>query len=180
MKKTDFAFHAIGVIRSGHVDPERTPIQPTYAAGCRGQVELFPEFAAGLRDIEGFSHIYLIYHFHKAGAAKLVVKPFLQDVEHGVFATRAPLRPNAIGISTVRLLGRDGAVLQVEGLDVLDGTPLLDIKPYVSRFDRLQTDRNGWQEQVDETTASRRGKRQKLPQAGLPTGRALTKIAKPE
>lgn len=160
MKKPGFTFHPIGVIRSGHVDPARTPIQPVYAKGCRGRVEVLPEFAAGLRDIEGFSHILLVYCFHRAGAAELLVKPFLQDVKRGVFATRAPRRPNAIGISTVRLLGRDGAVLHVGDLDVLDGTPLLDIKPYVSRFDRIQVDGNGWQDEVDDATALRRGARQ--------------------
>lgn len=159
MKKSGFTFHPIGVIRSGHVDPDLTPIQPAYATGCRGRVEVLPQFAAGLRDIDGFSHILLVYCFHRAGAAELLVKPFLQDVKRGVFATRAPRRPNAIGISTVRLLGRDGAVLHVEDLDVLDGTPLLDIKPHVSRFDRIQVERNGWQDEVNETTAEERGKR---------------------
>lgn len=149
----------IGVIRSGHRRAGSTPIQPAYAAGCRGRVEVAAAFAAGLRDLEGFSHAFLIYHFHRAGAAKLSVRPFLQDVERGVFATRSPRRPNAIGLSVVRLLGRDGPVLHVEGLDVLDGTPLLDIKPYVSRFDRVAASRDGWQDEVDEATARRRGTR---------------------
>ncbi|MBN2345253.1 MAG: tRNA (N6-threonylcarbamoyladenosine(37)-N6)-methyltransferase TrmO [Candidatus Aminicenantes bacterium] len=149
----------IGFIRSEHEDPERTPIQPAYAEGCRGRVEVFPEFAAGLRDLEGFSHVFLIYHFHRAGAAKLSVKPFLQDVERGVFATRAPCRPNPLGLSIVRLLQRDGPVLHIEGVDILDGTPLFDIKPYSSRFDRIFACRNGWQDEVDEATAKVRGKR---------------------
>ncbi len=159
MKKPAIAFRPIGVIRSEHIHPEQTPIQPAYARNCQGRVEIFPEFAAGLRDLEGFSHIYLIYHFHRSNECQLTVKPFLQDVERGVFATRAPCRPNAIGFSVVRLLRRDGPVLHVDGLDILDGTPLLDIKPYVSRFDRITPKRNGWQDEVDETTARKRGRR---------------------
>jgi tRNA-Thr(GGU) m(6)t(6)A37 methyltransferase TsaA len=159
MKKAAITFRPIGIIHSEHISPEKTPIQPTYAGSCVGRVEMFPEFAEGLRDLEGFSHIYLIYYFHKAGAAKLIVKPFLQDVDRGVFATRAPCRPNAIGVSIVRLLRRDGRVLHVEEVDMLDGTPLLDIKPYVARFDRIASVRNGWQDEVDERTARKRGKR---------------------
>lgn len=155
--KAAIAFRAIDVIRSGHVDPEQTPIQPVYARACRGRVEVAGEFAAGLRDLEGFSHIFLLYHFHRAAAAALSVRPFLQDAERGVFATRSPRRPNAIGLSLVRLLGREGSVLHIEGGDILDGTPLLDIKPYIARFDRVAACRSGWQEEVDEATARRRG-----------------------
>jgi tRNA-Thr(GGU) m(6)t(6)A37 methyltransferase TsaA len=161
-KKTTFKFQAIGIIRSQHAVAKQTPIQPVYARGCKGQVEVSPEFSEGLRDLEGFSHIYLIYYFHKAGAAKLIVKPFLQDVDRGVFATRAPCRPNAIGVSIVKLLRRKGRVLHVEGVDVLDGTPLLDIKPYVSRFDRISSKRNGWQDEVNEKTAEKKGKREMI------------------
>jgi tRNA (adenine37-N6)-methyltransferase len=153
------AYTPIGIIRSGHTKPEETPIQPVYAEGCAGEAEVFPEFAAGLRDIEGFSHIYLVYHLHKADRPRLTVKPFLQDVERGVFATRAPCRPNPIGISVVRLVRREGNVLHVEGVDVLDATPLLDIKPYTARFDHIESTRNGWQDEVDEKTAQRRGRR---------------------
>ncbi len=149
----------IGVIHSDHAEAGRTPIQPVYAKGCKGRIEVFPEYADGLRDIEGFSHLYLIYHFHRAEPARLIVKPFLQDVEHGLFATRAPCRPNAIGLSVVRLERRDGNLLYVDGVDILDGTPLLDIKPYTAKFDRFDTDRNGWQDDVDEGTARRRGRR---------------------
>jgi tRNA-Thr(GGU) m(6)t(6)A37 methyltransferase TsaA len=159
MKRAAIAFRPIGIIHSEHKQPEKTPIQPAYAASCRGRVEVFPEFAEGLRDLEGFSHVFLIYHFHRAGAMRLVVKPFLQDVERGVFATRAPCRPNAIGLSLVKLARRDGRELHVEGLDVLDGTPLLDIKPFIARFDRRDLTRDGWQEEVDEKTAEERGKR---------------------
>jgi tRNA-Thr(GGU) m(6)t(6)A37 methyltransferase TsaA len=149
----------IGVIRSEHTVPERTPIQPVYAGDCPGRVELLPEFAEGLQDLEGFSHIYLIYLFDRSGPARLRVRPFLQDKEHGIFATRAPGRPNPIGLSIVRLVRREQNVLHVEDVDILDGTPLLDIKPYVGRFDRIADTRDGWQEQVDETTAQVRGRR---------------------
>jgi tRNA (adenine37-N6)-methyltransferase len=113
----------------------------------------------GLHDLSGFSHIYLIYHFHQAPPVRLIVKPFLQDVEHGVFATRAPCRPNAIGLSVVELLSIDGNILHLDGVDILDGTPLLDIKPYTAKFDLHDSKKNGWQDEVDEKTAEKRGKR---------------------
>jgi tRNA (adenine37-N6)-methyltransferase len=153
------AYRPIGVIRSGHTKPEETPIQPVYSEGCEGRAEVLPEFAAGLRDLEGFSHIYLIYHMHESDRAELVVKPFLQDVERGVFATRAPCRPNPIGLSIVRLVRREENILYLDLVDVLDGTPLLDIKPYAARFDRIEATRNGWQDAVDEATARLRGRR---------------------
>ncbi|MDY0109843.1 MAG: tRNA (N6-threonylcarbamoyladenosine(37)-N6)-methyltransferase TrmO [Candidatus Krumholzibacteria bacterium] len=159
MSEAVITYRSIGVIRSGHTVAEKTPIQPVYAADCLGRIEVFPQFAEGLRDLDGFSHIYLIYHFHGAEPPQLLVKPFLQDEERGVFATRAPRRPNAIGLSVVELLRCEGSVLHVAGVDVLDGTPLLDVKPYVGRFDRLATTRNGWQDDVDEETARQRGRR---------------------
>jgi tRNA-Thr(GGU) m(6)t(6)A37 methyltransferase TsaA len=106
-----------------------------------------------LRDLTDFSHIYLIYHFHQARSAQLLVKPYLQDTEQGIFATRAPFRPNPIGLSVVELLGIEGNILH------LDGTPLLDIKPYTAKFDRHDVKKNGWQDEMDEQTAQRRGKR---------------------
>jgi tRNA-Thr(GGU) m(6)t(6)A37 methyltransferase TsaA len=159
MRETAITYRPIGVIRTEHSVVEETPIQPAYAKGCKGRVEVFPEFAPGLRDVEGFSHIYLIYHLHKAGAAKLMVKPFLQDIERGVFATRAPCRPNAVGLSIVELVRREGNVLHLDGVDILDGTPLLDIKPYSAKFDRLETARSGWQDEVEEEAARQRGRR---------------------
>lgn len=153
------SYRPIGVIRSGHTVPEATPIQPPFATGCPGRAEVLPELEEGLRDLEGFSHLILLYHFHRAGRFSLLVRPFLQDIEHGVFATRAPCRPNAIGLSIVRLVRRAGNVLYLDDVDVLDGTPLLDIKPYVGRFDRIDPERCGWQDQVDDTTARRRGRR---------------------
>lgn len=149
----------IGVIRSGHTDPARTPIQPAFAEGCSGRAELLPEFAEGLRDIEGFSHIYIIYHLHRAGEPRLVVTPYLDDTERGVFATRSPHRPNGIGLSVVRLVSREGSVLHLDGVDVLDGTPLLDVKPYVPAFEPHEGIRSGWQEGVSPETARTRGKR---------------------
>jgi tRNA-Thr(GGU) m(6)t(6)A37 methyltransferase TsaA len=139
-------YHPIGVLHSEHRVPAQTPIQPVYAVGCQGRAEVFPEFAAGLADLEGFSHVYIIYHLHQARTPKLKVKPFLQDVERGVFATRAPSRPNPIGISVVELIRREGNVLFFGGVDVLDGTPLLDVKPYVPAFDAFPEASLGWLE----------------------------------
>ncbi len=153
-------FRPIGVVRSEHQEAAKTPIQPAYAQGCAGSVEILPEFADGLRDLEGFSHVYLLYHLDRAGAARLRVQPYLQDVERGVFATRTPCRPNPIGLSIVRLVRREGNVLHLDGVDILNGTPLLDIKPYTAKFDCIAGTRNGWQDEVDETTAHVRGKRE--------------------
>lgn len=153
----EFRFRAIGIIRSPFRELAQTPIQPVYAGDAQGRVEVFPEYAEGLTDVEGFSHVHLIYVFDRVSQVKLRVKPYLQDVEHGIFATRSPTRPNPIGMSIVRLLGRDGTTLHVAGLDVVDGTPLLDIKPFSRRFDLREGTRAGWMEQVDETTAQQRG-----------------------
>jgi tRNA-Thr(GGU) m(6)t(6)A37 methyltransferase TsaA len=156
---TGITYKSIGTIHSEHKQANETPIQPVYAQECAGAVDVFPEFAEGLADLEGFSHIYLLYHLHRCKNVRLKVKPFLQDVERGVFATRAPCRPNGIGMSIVRLIRREGNTLHVQGLDVLDGTPLLDIKPYTPRFDCVRTERNGWQDDVQEDDAQVLGKR---------------------
>ena len=158
MNPCEILYWTIGIIHSEHTIEENTPIQPVYAKGCRGHIELCPEFVEGLRDLSGFSHIYLIYHFHQVRSVKLLVKPYLQDKEHGIFATRAPFRPNAIGLSLVELLSIDGNILHLDGVDILDGTPLLDIKPYTARFDLNNVKKNGWQDEVDEQTAQKRGK----------------------
>lgn len=152
--------YPIGVIHTPNTRAEETPIQPVFAEGVQGQAEILPEFADGLQDLDGFSHVWLLYWFHRAGAPRLTVQPFLQDTEHGVFATRAPTRPNPIGMSLVRLVRREGCVLHLEDVDMLDGTPLLDIKPYVPRFDYRANVRTGWLESVDDQTAQRRGRRQ--------------------
>lgn len=137
-------YQPIGIIHSPFHDPEGMPIQPIGALGIRGTVELRREFVAGLRDLEGFSHIFLIYHFHCSMGFSLEVVPFVDHVSHGVFATRAPRRPNSIGISVVRLLSVEGNVLHVENVDIMDGTPLLDIKPFVPSVDNQEVDRIGW------------------------------------
>jgi tRNA-Thr(GGU) m(6)t(6)A37 methyltransferase TsaA len=141
----EIIMHPIGVIHSPFTEKDKTPIQASRSQAI-GLVEIYPEFADGLKDIEALSHIYLLYAFHESDGYTLQVKPFLDDQEHGVFATRHPCRPNPLGISVVRLLSRKENSLTVEGIDTLDGTPLLDIKPYIPDFD-LRTDvRTGWYE----------------------------------
>jgi tRNA-Thr(GGU) m(6)t(6)A37 methyltransferase TsaA len=153
------ALRPIGVIRTPHQLADKTPIQPMYARGVEGRAEVLPGYAEGLRDLDGFSHVYLVYLFHQAGPSRLVVKPFLDDVERGVFATRAPCRPNPIGLSVVRLVRRQGNVLYVEDVDMLDNTPLLDIKPFVAWMDLRENTRCGWLEGIDAQTAEDRGRR---------------------
>ncbi|BAD84900.1 hypothetical protein, conserved, UPF0066 family [Thermococcus kodakarensis KOD1] len=143
----EICYRPIGVIHSPFKEPKDVPIQASAARGIRGTVDVFPEFEEGLKDIEGFSHVILIYHFHRARFKSLLVRPYMDENYHGVFATRAPARPNPIGISIVRLVERRGNVLIVEDVDVLDGTPLLDIKPYVPEFDYREGVRTGWLEE---------------------------------
>jgi tRNA-Thr(GGU) m(6)t(6)A37 methyltransferase TsaA len=149
----------IGYVRSEHRNPEETPIQPVFCPECAGRVEVLPEYAEGLTDIQGFSHIILLYWMHKAPGPEMMTKPFLHGGKHGVFATRSPRRPNPIGLSIVRLVRKEGPVLHVRGIDILDGTPVLDIKPYSSMFDCFSGVRNGWQEDIDKNTANRLGRR---------------------
>jgi tRNA-Thr(GGU) m(6)t(6)A37 methyltransferase TsaA len=145
-KVTEYIMHPIGVIHSPFTEKDQSPIQASRSLAI-GLVEVYPEFTDGLEDIEELSHIHLFYVFHKSPGYTLQVKPFLDDHEHGVFATRYPCRPNPLGISTVRLLFRQKNALTIEGVDVLDGTPLLDIKPYVPDFDlRTENVRVGWYE----------------------------------
>jgi tRNA-Thr(GGU) m(6)t(6)A37 methyltransferase TsaA len=138
------SYRPIGVIHSPFPDTEGVPIQPAGAVGVRGMIELLPEYVEGLRDLDGFSHVILLYHFHLVEQAKLSVVPFLDCQPRGVFATRAPTRPNPIGLSVVRLLGVEGNVLHIENVDIVDGTPLLDIKPYVPEFDARTEVQTGW------------------------------------
>jgi len=142
-------YRSIGTIHSPFKDIEGMPIQPSGAGGVRGRVEVLPELREGLKDLAGFSHIILLYHFHRVQGFELVVVPFMDTEPRGVFATRAPKRPNAIGLSVVKLVGIEGNVVEVEGVDVLDGTPLLDIKPYVPAFDEPVVERVGWLEGVE-------------------------------
>jgi len=135
----------IGIIHSPFKSKEETPIQ-SFRSKAIGEVEIFKEYEDGLKDIEGFSHIILIYWFHKSKGYNLRVKPFLDDQLKGLFATRAPRRPNQIGLSAVRLLNRKENILYVRGIDVIDGTPLLDIKPYMPGFEPQEEIRIGWLE----------------------------------
>jgi len=139
-------YRPIGIIHSPFEEPAGTPIQPASGKDIEGSVEVFSEFEEGLQDLSGFSHIILLYHLHLSGEATLKVKPFLDHELRGVFSTRAPSRPNAIGLSVVRLLAVEGRYLQVADLDIIDGTPLLDIKPFVPHFDRAEDIRTGWLE----------------------------------
>ncbi len=124
------------------------PVQPGMAQGVTGSIQLFDEYAAGLKDLAGFDRIWLLFWFHRAAPARMSVIPYLDSQEHGLFATRAPARPNPIGLSNVRLQAIEGSLLHVADLDILDGTPLLDIKPCVPRFDYLDASRCGWLDKV--------------------------------
>ncbi|MCI0519592.1 MAG: tRNA (N6-threonylcarbamoyladenosine(37)-N6)-methyltransferase TrmO [Chloroflexi bacterium] len=152
----DICYYPIGVIHSPFERLEDMPIQPTSDVSGAGVVEIYPEFAAGLKDLEGFSHIYLLYHLHKVHRAALTVTPFLDQEPRGVFATRAPSRPNPIGLSLARLARIEGNLLHVERVDALDGTPLLDIKPYVPEFEDAAHVRIGWLESARGEMCSRR------------------------
>ena len=134
----------IGIIHTPFREPAGTPIQPVYAHEAVGTVEVFEHFAEGLADLEGFERIWLVYVCDRANDPKLRVVPYRDTRERGLFATRAPARPNPIGLSCVRLLGIEKSILQVSDLDILDGTPLLDIKPYVPAFDSFPGIRSGW------------------------------------
>lgn len=134
----------IGIIHSPFATKEEAPIQGAFQPDAEGTVEVFADFAAGLKDIETFSHLILIYRFDRAGEVILVRPTLLDDEPHGVLASRHPCRPNGLGLSVVRLLRREGNILHVGGIDVLDGTPLIDIKPYVPRFDSYPEADEGW------------------------------------
>jgi tRNA-Thr(GGU) m(6)t(6)A37 methyltransferase TsaA len=152
----DICYQAIGIIYSPFTDPKGTPIQPKAAEGVDGVVEVFPEFAEGLQDIDGFSHLILLYHFHLVKPGPLRAKPFMDTKKRGVFAMRSPRRPNPIGLSIVRLVQIKGTRLSVQDVDIVNGTPLLDIKPYVPAFDVRPADRIGWlTEQVQKLPESR-------------------------
>ncbi|MEA1935310.1 MAG: tRNA (N6-threonylcarbamoyladenosine(37)-N6)-methyltransferase TrmO [Thermodesulfobacteriota bacterium] len=142
----EIKYKPIGVIHSPFREPKGTPIQPSAAKGISGTVEIFPEYAGGLKDIEGFSYIILIYHFHLSRGASLTVKPFMDNEERGVFAMRGPSRPNPIGISIVRLVRVEDNIIHIQDVDIVDGTPLLDIKPYVPEFDIREVEKTGWLE----------------------------------
>ncbi|MBT4087997.1 MAG: tRNA (N6-threonylcarbamoyladenosine(37)-N6)-methyltransferase TrmO [Deltaproteobacteria bacterium] len=142
----EITFQSIGLVHSPFNDIKGMPIQPTGAQGIQGTIKIYDEFVQGLLDLEGFSHIILLYHLHKVQSSALVVTPFLDTKEHGIFATRAPKRPNPIGLSIVKLNEVQGNTLQIENVDILNSTPLIDIKPYLPEFDQHPADRLGWYE----------------------------------
>jgi tRNA-Thr(GGU) m(6)t(6)A37 methyltransferase TsaA len=144
-------YRPIGVIHTPYHHLEGIPIQPSGAVGIRGQVEVFSEYEAGLKDLDGFSHIILIYDFHWSRGFNLQVVPFLDSELRGIFATRAPKRPNSIGLSVVRLLEIQSRILYIENVDIVNETPLLDIKPYVPEFDQQVTVRTGWLKKTRKT-----------------------------
>jgi len=141
----------IGIIHSPFNESAGTPIQSGMTAGTEGTVEIFEEYKPGLKDIDGFERIWLMYWFNRASLPKLLVKPYLDTHERGLFATRAPARPNPIGISPVRLIEVTGNILRVTDIDILDGTPLLDIKPYAPYFDCFEVKRSGWLDMVKKS-----------------------------
>ncbi|OGX17883.1 MAG: tRNA (N6-threonylcarbamoyladenosine(37)-N6)-methyltransferase TrmO [Omnitrophica WOR_2 bacterium RBG_13_44_8b] len=134
----------IGTIYTPYKEPKGIPIQGKFKKDVKGTIRLFPEYQAGLKDVEGFSHLILIYYFHRSHEERLAGKPFLEDEEHGIFAIRSPHRPNHIGFSIVKLEKVNGFSLTFSEVDMLDGTPLLDIKPYIAHFDSRRRVKNGW------------------------------------
>lgn len=144
MKKAIINYHPIGIIKTPFDSKEGMPIQPSGASRIKGTIEIYTEYAEGLKDLDGFSHIILIYHFHESKDYKLMVKPFMDDKLRGVFSTRAPKRPNAIGLSVVKLNKIEGNILYIENIDVLSNTPLLDIKPFIPDVDSPAVEKLGW------------------------------------
>ncbi len=142
----EITYKPIGKIRTPHRDPKGTPIQPPAAEGIEGRIEILDEYVEGLKDLDGFSHVILLYHFHLMEKMTLTATPFIEDREHGIFAIRAPSRPNPIGLSIVRLVEIEGNILHIKDVDIVDGSPLLGIKPYMPGFDRRENVRFGWLE----------------------------------
>ncbi len=140
----NISYSPIGYFRSPYTDIKGMPIQPIGAGDVEGAIEVLPEFRAGLTDLEGFSHVFVLYHLHQIEGYELMIKPFLDTRRHGVFATRSPKRPNSIGLSVMRLKRVEGLFVYLGGIDVLDQTPVIDIKPYVADFDCCDADRFGW------------------------------------
>ncbi len=147
---------SIGIIHSPHHSIEDMPIQPKGASEVEGYILVDEKYSSGLQDIDGFSHIYILYSFHEAKRTELMVTPFMDNQKRGVFSTRSPLRPNHIGISVVRLKSVEGNKVVVEGIDILDGTPLLDIKPYITQFDAVKESTSGWLQVSDDEICKKR------------------------
>jgi tRNA (adenine37-N6)-methyltransferase len=152
----DIIYHPIGVLHTPFQDLDDMPIQSTGEASAPGTAEIFAEYADGLQDLDGFSHLILLYHLHQIRRTSLRVIPFLDSEPRGIFATRAPSRPNPIGLSVVRLRSVEGRMLNLANVDILDGTPLLDVKPYVPAFDRPARARAGWLQDSQENAKHRR------------------------
>lgn len=152
----NITFSPIGVIHTPFQDPQDMPIQPAGGMNVQGRVEVFPKFQNGLADLDGFSHVILLFHLHQSRGFQLQVVPFMDDQPRGVFATRAPRRPNPIGLSVVQLMRIESGTLIIRGVDMLDGTPLLDIKPFVPDFDSHAEIRTGWLEVARQSVANRR------------------------
>ena len=145
----EIVYKPIGIIHTPYTEKENTPIQGCFAPENEGQVEIYPEYVEGLKNVAEFSHLILLYHFHEAGCSQLIAKPFLDKDVKGIFAIRYFTRPNPIGLSVVRLLEIKGNILHIGEVDMLNGTPLLDIKPYVTRFDVRENVQDGWYRKTD-------------------------------
>jgi len=152
----DICFRPIGYFRTPFFSPVGMPIQPAGARGVRGQIDILEEFSDGLKDLDGFSHVFVLYHLHEISGYKLLTTPFLDVVPHGVFSTRSPARPNPIGLSVLKVMGVDAGSIELEDVDVLNGTPVLDIKPYVAEFDACNANRFGWFEGNSERARAHR------------------------
>jgi tRNA-Thr(GGU) m(6)t(6)A37 methyltransferase TsaA len=153
---SEVVYKPIGVVYSPFKAPQDVPIQSVAAEGVTGIVEVAREYVEGLRDVDGFSHLILVYHCHLAQDYSLLVRPFLDERLHGVFSTRAPSRPNPVGVSVVRLTRMEKNMLHIQDVDIIDGTPLLDIKPFVPEFDQRKAERIGWlTKKVDKMHSSR-------------------------
>jgi tRNA-Thr(GGU) m(6)t(6)A37 methyltransferase TsaA len=153
-------FHPIGIIHTPYKTPEGAPIQPRRSNGAKGTIDLLPEYEDGLKDVDGFSHLVILYHLHLSTGFNLQPMPFLDDTPRGLFATRAPRRPNPIGLSVVRLVSIDGCRIDIRDVDMIDGTPLLDIKPHIPDFEPGTEIRTGWlagkSGRADDTSADDR------------------------
>ncbi|HUX06980.1 MAG TPA: tRNA (N6-threonylcarbamoyladenosine(37)-N6)-methyltransferase TrmO [Acidobacteriota bacterium] len=158
MSNTSLRIKPIGIVHSPYKERLGTPIQGTFAPEGKGTIEIFEEFAEGLADIGGFSHIWVLYQFHLSEGYNLKVVPFMDDVERGLFSTRASRRPNPIGLSLLRLLQVVGPALHVAELDIVDGTPVLDIKPYLPDIDSRTNARSGWLDRIEDETRRRRSR----------------------
>ncbi len=154
--QTDTIMNSIGLIHSPYTELSNMPIQPKGAKDITGHIVLFEEYVKGVKDLIGFSHIYLLYSFHRAERTEMMVTPFMDVEKRGVYSTRSPLRPNHIGLSIVELVDIQETKLTIRGVDILDGTPLLDIKPYIHAFDSVENSRSGWMQGDEEAVENKR------------------------